>query len=151
MSAPQKYVIIVASAIEGPNGIGVFRPSPLNRNTIKLTTRPIKEDKNSANNVCGVPRTKPMIRNNLRSPPPIPPFERIATQNNIVNPIHAPIKPSIVVNNEKFIRNMKISEPKKHKILFGINMYEISDTEIIINIEKNKSAINNSTSKPSIR
>lgn len=72
-----------ASAIDGPKGIGVFRPRPFNRNTIMPTIEPINAAKNNVKSVWTVPRTKPMTKKSLISPPPIPPFDTMPISKEV--------------------------------------------------------------------
>ena len=81
-----------AIAIEGPNGIGVFRPFFAIRKEIIPKTVPIIDAKNNVSNVFTVPNTRPITKNNLISPPPIPPFDTSAMKNNRPNPTTAPTK-----------------------------------------------------------
>ncbi len=77
-------------AIKGPKGIGFFLSKiPQVIPMIPRTAPRILAKKKEISMNFG-PITKPITVNNLISPPPIPPFDRIAISNNRRNAMAAP-------------------------------------------------------------
>lgn len=136
-------------AMDGPNGMGVFRPCPRSLNTTIPITRPIIEARNSVNNVLAVPSTSPINKNSLISPPPMPPFDTTAMTSNSPNPTTAPTMLSHHGSSGEKIRAMTSSGKKNSKILFGMSIYEISEILMITSSEINSKATTNSAVKPS--
>lgn len=140
--------MIAANAMEGPNGTGVFLPCPRTRKMTIPTISPMTAARNNVNNTFHVPRTSPIKKNNFISPPPIPPRDRAAIQNNMPKPMTAPSILSHQGVNGDTIRPMKSNGKKNNNTLSGINIYVISDTTMMTRSEMNKIATTNSTVNP---
>ena len=114
--------MMAATTMDGPNGTGVLRPFPFIFSTIIPAIMPITEAKNNVSNVGTVPNTKPINKNSLISPPPIPPLETMAINNKSEKPTAAPtILSHHGSNGDTILPTMKNGK-KNNKILFGINI-----------------------------
>ena len=67
-----------------------FVPFFVRLKEITPKTVPIIDAKNNVSKVFTVPNTRPITKNNLISPPPMPPFDTSAMKNNRPNPTTAP-------------------------------------------------------------
>lgn len=133
-------MIIAARAIEGPNGIGIFLPCPRIFNTTMPTIMPITAATKSVKMVCIVPSTRPSKKNNLISPPPIPPLDRTAIQYNMPKPTTAPTILSHQGDKGEITRPKTSNGKKNTSTLSGISIYAKSDTTIMMTNEINNSA-----------
>ena len=140
---------MAARAMDGPNGTGVFLPCPLTRRMMMPTIIPMTAAKNNVNSVPSVPSTPPIKKNNLISPPPIPPLDSIAIRYKILKPTTAPSTLSHHGVRGDRTRPITSNGKKNSKILSGMSIYAKSDTTIMTSKELNNRATINSKLNPS--
>ena len=129
--------MIVARAIDGPNGMGVLL-SFFKRISINIETiNPIPAARMNVRIVLPTPKVIPSKKNNLISPPPIPPFEMNAIKNKMRNPRVAPSILSHHIVSGDIMRPTMNKGKKNSNTLFGIIMYNTSDTVIMTSKEIN--------------